>query len=69
MSKMPVFPGKECPRCHRLFTPGVNGLNRPFGCDRCLGVRRGPDGEAWLPSETRKECDDGEIVTRKVVFG
>jgi len=46
---------KKCPKCGKEFTPGVNGMLLPNGCDGCLDVERIADmasnTSAWLPGE------------------
>ena len=63
------MPVKTCPICHKNFTLGVDGVVDPKTdreiCDQCAGVRRDPQGYAWLPGETSFfSTIDGKVVYR-----
>lgn len=54
---------KKCKQCHSLYTVGKNGLS-DGRCDKCAGVQRAPNGDAWFwweQSQTRMGVDSGNI--------
>ncbi len=63
----------ECPHCKKTFTPGVNGMWTPQGCDACLGIVRDKTGAPWLPREVEHLVVDPKTgrpttITREQAF-
>lgn len=59
---------KTCPKCHKKFTLGVDGVEDQDGvikCDACAGVVRDANGYAWFPNEVSAMYtrDGGKTVT------
>lgn len=49
---------KRCPKCGTYYQLGYNGMKG--GCDKCLGIERDVNGEAWGLTEITQQRMDVE---------